>query len=99
MGEIDGLMAVSLKECKRKFGAGKWYHPKSGNDKNQIEIPPKSKLPSGWETKTQTKAVMRVWTPEIAQLQPRLAEATERLNMAKKSALSEMLKTFDQFSA
>jgi len=98
MDEIDKLMATSLKECKRKFGAGKWYHPKSGNDKYQIELPPKTKIPSGWEKKTQTKAVVRVWTPEIAQLQPRLAEATDRLNTAKKSALSEMLKMFDQFS-
>ena len=78
--EIDTQMKHSLKAARKLCGTAKWYHPKSGNDKYQIEAPAKVKMPSDWEVKTQTKAVKRWWSPEIADLQQSLASQSHVLS-------------------
>lgn len=87
---MEKALDKELRRAQVELGHAKiaFYHPNNSKEQYQLQVPAalQSKIPRAWTLKSQTKAVLRYWTPEIERVQKPLAEAAETKNQVRRRA-------------
>eukprot|EP01134_Creolimax_fragrantissima_P008209 CFRG8209T1 len=96
--EIELQLSRHLNDIRAQFKNGKIDYKDIGNEKYQLEIPVKLKVPKDFILKSQTKAVRRYWTPLIENLHLPLAESRATFNRVRKEVYGRTLAHFDSYS-
>jgi DNA mismatch repair protein MSH6 len=84
---VEKWFDAHLKEVKKTVtSSAKYYHPGTGKERFQIEVPKDTKVPHDWEQKSQTSKIVRYWSQGIRRKIGLLAQALE----AKSGLMADM---------
>nr|WCZ58340.1 DNA mismatch repair protein MSH6 [Paratrimastix eleionoma] len=100
---IETKLDNFLQETRNRFHEPKIRYRSMGAEPNQLEIPVawvnihKNQLPDDFQLMSQTKEVMRYWTPYIRNLLPNLTEARSQRDNAARGFYRKILSQFSRY--